>query len=75
MSADNDDSLELQIEPPREEKAKMNALISSWEFHSSTPEPQELRMYLVASDVYVRNLINRTEQPKHSDHHRKRLGP
>jgi len=67
--------LELQIEPPLEEKAKMNALISSWEFHSCAPEPQELRMHLVASDVYVRNLIDRTEQPRHNDQHRKRLGP
>lgn len=67
--------MDLQIEPPLEEKAKMNALISSWEFHSCSPEPQELRMYLVASDVYVRNLINRTEQPRHSEILRKRLGP
>jgi hypothetical protein len=75
MSADNEDSIELQVEPPKEEKAKMNALISSWEFQTAPPEPQELRMYLVASDVYVRNLIDRSEQPRHSELHRKRLGP
>jgi hypothetical protein len=32
-------------------------------------------MFLVASDVYLRNLIDRKEEPRLTDHQRKRLGP
>jgi hypothetical protein len=74
MSLD-EDSLQIEIEPPKEEKARIAAHIGSWEFQTQCSEPQELRMYLVASDVYLTHLIERTEEPRLTDHQRKRLGP
>lgn len=74
MSLD-DDSLDLQVEPPKEEKARIAAHISSWEFQAHCWEPQELKMYFVASDVYITHLIERTEEPRLTDHQKKRLGP
>jgi hypothetical protein len=74
MSFDDEDSEQLHIEPPKEEKARINSLISSWEFQVCCPDPLEAKIYLVVSDVYLRNLISKKEEPKLNESQRKRLG-
>jgi hypothetical protein len=74
MSVEDDDSVVLDVQPPLEEKVKITSLISSWEFQSYCWEPLELKMFLLVNEVYLRNLIDKKEEPRLSDHQRKRLG-
>lgn len=76
MSVDDDDSVLLNVEMPLEEKAKVAALLSSWDFTLHPPtDPLELRFYMVVNQVYLRNLIDKKEERRLSDYQRKRLGP
>jgi hypothetical protein len=74
MSSDDEDSMTIHVELPKEEKAKVASLISSWEFRTYSEDPLELKMYLVVSDVYLKNVIEKKEEPRLSEDQKRRLG-
>ena len=75
MSNEEEDSLDIKVEMSKEEKARGMAVIHSYECLTDCSEPFEARVYLVVSEVYLRNLLERKEEPSISEYNRKRLGP
>lgn len=74
MSNEEEDSIGLHVEMPKAEKERGMAVIHSYECLVDCSEPFEARVYLVVSEVYLRNLLERKEEPSIPEASRKRLG-
>jgi hypothetical protein len=49
---------------PKEKKTRVTSVISSWEFSYEDCNPLEFKLFLVVSEVYFRNLIEKKEEAK-----------
>jgi hypothetical protein len=52
----------------------MSALMSKWELTHNLEEDGVVKFYLIVSDVYLRNLIAKREEPSFTNEQRRRLG-
>jgi hypothetical protein len=69
----DEDSMDLQVEMPKEERNRVAIAIINWEFDLSTDEPHHLRLYFCANEVYIRNLIAKREMPRLSEEQKRKV--
>ena len=52
---------------PKEKRNKVTAIISTFEFSTHAEEHNSVKMFLVANEIYIKNLIAGKEIPNFKD--------
>ena len=75
LGGDGDDSFNINVEPPKEHKAKMTSVIPTYELVNAFPEAYFIKLHFNVNRTYLNNLFDRKEEPNVSEEIKKKYGP